>query len=115
MSRKPVSVSQVNSYLARLIAADSVLSDIAVTGEVSNLTEHRSGHVYFSLKDALAQVRAVMFRLNNRALKFIPQNGNHVIIVTAQVSLYEARGDYQLLVSQMELAGDGILHKKFWN
>jgi len=71
-----------------------------------------SGHLYFSLKDAAAQISAAMFRNRNRTLKFEPDNGMQVM-VRAQVSLYEARGNYQIIVEQMEEAGDGALRREF--
>jgi exodeoxyribonuclease VII large subunit len=82
-----------------------------VTGEISNLARPASGHVYFSLKDAQAQVRCAMFRSAGRALRFRPDNGQQVV-VRARVSLYEARGDFQLIVEHMEPAGDGLLLRR---
>jgi len=83
-----------------------------VEGEISNLASPSSGHIYFTLKDAEAQVRCAMFRGNTRLLGFRPENGGHVL-VKAQVSLYEPRGDYQLVVEYMEEAGDGALRRAF--
>ncbi len=110
LEQKVLKVSQVN-LLARKIL-ETNFPRILVSGEISNLVKPSSGHIYFSLKDESAQVRAVMFRQYNLGLKFTPQNGTQVI-VTAEVSLYEARGDYQLIVSRMELAGAGMLYAKF--
>jgi exodeoxyribonuclease VII large subunit len=110
LDQKILKVSQINLLAKKILEAN--FTNILVEGEISNFVKPSSGHIYFSLKDETAQVRAAMFRQNNSALKFIPQNGMHVI-VTAQVSLYEARGDYQLIVNRMELAGAGILHTKF--
>lgn len=109
-SRKVYTVSQINS-LARAVLEDA-LPAAWVTGEISNLSQPGSGHIYFSLKDASAQIRCAMFRSCRNNLKFQPKNGDHVI-VAGQVSIYEARGDYQLIVQSMELAGDGVLHEKF--
>lgn len=103
-------VSQINAATRMLL--ESNFSHVLIEGEISNLVEPSSGHIYFSLKDEVAQVRAVMFRNRKTALKFQPKNGAQVI-VTAQVSLYEPRGDYQLIIEKMELAGAGILHAKF--
>jgi len=83
-----------------------------VEGEISNFTVPQSGHWYFSLKDANAQVRCAMFRPHNRKLNFIPKDGTHVI-VKVRVSLYEGRGDFQLLAEHMEEAGQGKLQKEF--
>ncbi len=82
-----------------------------VTGEISNMARPASGHMYFSLKDAQAQVRCAMFRGAGRALRFRPDNGQQVV-VRARVSLYEARGDFQLIVEHMEPAGDGLLLRR---
>lgn len=107
---KVFKVSQINAAVRNILEAN--FAAIWLEGEISNLTIPSSGHMYFSLKDELAQVRAVMFRSRQAALQFQPENGAQVI-VAAQVSLYEPRGDYQLLVEQMNLAGAGMLHAKF--
>ncbi len=83
-----------------------------VQGEISNLALPSSGHCYFSLRDAEAQVRCAMFRSQNRSLGAMPQNGDQVL-VQAQVSLYEPRGDYQLIVEYLEPVGDGLLRRAF--
>ena len=80
-------------------------------GEISNLSQPSSGHWYFTLKDEQAQVRCAMFRGRNAAVSFTPKSGD-LIKVRAQVSLYEGRGDYQLIVEHMETAGFGILQKR---
>ncbi|MDX1433846.1 MAG: exodeoxyribonuclease VII large subunit, partial [Gammaproteobacteria bacterium] len=77
-----------------------------VEGEISNLARPRSGHIYFSLKDDNCQVRCAMFRTQNRALAFTPENGMQVLAL-ARVSLYPERGDFQLLVQYLEEAGAG--------
>lgn len=81
-------------------------------GELSNLARPSSGHWYFSLKDPQAQVRAAMFRNRNQLLRFRPEDGMQVL-VRARIGLYEARGEYQLLVEHMEEAGDGALRRAF--
>jgi len=83
-----------------------------VEGELSNLAQPASGHWYFTLKDAEAQVRCAMFRPQTRMIGFAPRNGDHVL-VRAQVSLYEPRGDFQLIVEFMEPAGYGALQQAF--
>ncbi|QJD30298.1 exodeoxyribonuclease VII large subunit [Methylococcus geothermalis] len=83
-----------------------------VEGEVSNVAAPASGHLYFTLKDAEAQVRCAMFRGSGRLLGFKPANGDHVL-ARAQVGLYEPRGDYQLIVDLLEEAGDGALQRAF--
>ncbi|WP_236757930.1 exodeoxyribonuclease VII large subunit, partial [Aeromonas cavernicola] len=83
-----------------------------LTGELSNLAMPSSGHWYFSLKDLSAQVRCAMFKGNNRRVVFRPQDGMQVL-VQARVSLYEPRGDYQLIIESMQPAGDGVLALRF--
>ena len=104
------SVSELNYQVRELIEEN--FPSIWVEGEISNLARPASGHIYFSLKDEAAQVRSAMFRTNNRTLKFKPENGMQ-ILARARVSLYETRGDYQLIVDYMEEAGDGLLRRKF--
>jgi exodeoxyribonuclease VII large subunit len=83
-----------------------------VEGEISNLATPASGHIYFSLKDEAAQVRCAMFRMKRNLLRFRPQNGQQVMI-RARVSLYEARGEFQLIAEHMEPAGEGALRLAF--
>jgi exodeoxyribonuclease VII large subunit len=102
-------VSQLNRETGALLG-EHFLS-IFVEGEISNLSIPASGHCYFTLKDANAQVRCAMFR-GQRRQSFKPENGKQVV-VKAQVSLYEPRGDYQLIVEYLEESGDGILRRAF--
>jgi exodeoxyribonuclease VII large subunit len=83
-----------------------------VEGEISNFAAPNSGHWYFSLKDASAQVRCAMFKPNNRRLGFTPKDGMHVML-KARVSLYEGRGDFQLIGEHMEEVGEGKLRQAF--
>jgi exodeoxyribonuclease VII large subunit len=83
-----------------------------VEGEISNLARPVSGHLYFSLKDATAQIRCAMFRPRSSYLRFRPSDGIRVL-VRARVSLYEARGEFQLIVEHMEEAGEGALLRAF--
>ena len=106
------SVSQLNRAAKNLLAQHFLT--LKVAGEISNLSAPSSGHIYFTLKDAQAQVRCAMFRSQMLRLSFKPANGQQ-IIATAQVSLYEPRGDYQLVVEQLEAAGDGLLRIAFEN
>jgi exodeoxyribonuclease VII large subunit len=103
-------VSRLNRAVRDILDVSFPL--IWVEGEISNLARPSSGHMYFSLKDEQAQVRCAMFRMRNRHLDFTPENGMHVL-ARAQISLYEARGDYQLIVEHMEEAGDGALRRAF--
>jgi len=109
-ARSVFSVSELNSAVKNLL--ESEFAWIWVEGEISNLATPASGHIYFTLKDAGAQVRCAMFRGRNRELKFRPENGSQVV-VRCKVSLYEVRGDYQLIVDRMEEAGAGALQRKF--
>ena len=109
-ARYVFSVSQLNRETRLLLNEHFGLA--WVQGEISNLAVPTSGHFYFSLRDEAAQVRCAMFRSQNRILTFQPQNGDQVL-VRAQVSLYEPRGDYQLVVDYMEQAGDGALRRAF--
>ena len=104
------SVSRLNLE-ARLLLEQG-FPRIWLEGELSNVTRPSSGHLYFTLKDARAQIRAAMFRTRNQAIRFRPEEGLQVL-VRARVSLYEPRGDYQLIVEHMEEAGDGALRRAF--
>jgi exodeoxyribonuclease VII large subunit len=103
-------VSRLNRETRFLL--NDCFGSIWIEGEISNLSTPSSGHVYFSLKDAEAQIRCAMFRTQSRSLNFKPENGDHVLI-KAQVSLYEPRGDFQLIVEYMEETGDGLLLRAF--
>lgn len=103
-------VSQLNGE-ARLLL-EEVFKTMWITGEISNLSRPSSGHLYFSLKDEFAQVRCAFFRNSHRSMQFTPENGQQVLL-QAQVSLYEPRGDYQLIVKHLQLAGDGALQLAF--
>ncbi|MEW8063805.1 MAG: exodeoxyribonuclease VII large subunit, partial [Candidatus Thiodiazotropha sp.] len=85
---------------------------IWISGEISNLAQPASGHIYFSLKDEIAQVRCAMFRMKRQRLRFQPENGQQVML-RAKVSLYEARGEFQLIAEHMEPAGEGALRLAF--
>ncbi|MFU8790450.1 MAG: exodeoxyribonuclease VII large subunit [Methylobacter sp.] len=108
--RNIITVTQLNRATSQLLA-EHFLS-VLVEGELSNIAQPSSGHIYFTLKDANAQVRCAMFRTQQRRLGFKPENGKQVV-VKAQVSLYEPRGDYQLIVEQIEEAGNGALRRAF--
>ena len=105
-----LSVSQLNRQSKELL--ETYLHNVQVTGEISNLSRPASGHWYFTLKDQRAQVRCAMFKGRTQYLKFIPKEGEQVV-VTASVGLYEQRGDYQLIVNNMQSAGEGALKQAF--
>lgn len=104
------SVAELNQMIRSLL--EDAFPPIWVEGEISNFSCPSSGHWYFTLKDSTAQVKCAMFQGKNRLLGFQPKNGNHVIL-RAKISLYEPRGDYQLIVDFIEEAGDGALRRAF--
>ena len=104
-----MSVGELNAFLKNMFDSNRVLSAVSVSGEISNLVCHRSGHLYFSLKDAEGQIRAVMFRSSALALKFAPENGMKVT-VRGSVSIYVRDGSYQIYVSAMQPDGIGSLY-----
>jgi exodeoxyribonuclease VII large subunit len=105
-SRDVFTVSRLNREARCVLEGSFPL--LWVEGEISNLSRPASGHLYFSLKDPAAQVRCAMFRSKRLLLRFNPAVGQHVLI-RASVSLYESRGEFQLVVEQMEPAGEGAL------
>ena len=110
LERDVYSVSRLNREARGLLEGGFTL--LWIEGEISNLARPASGHLYFSLKDADAQVRCAMFRMRSRGLRFTPENGMQVLL-RVRVSLYEARGEFQLLVEHMEPAGEGALRQAF--
>lgn len=109
-NRTVLSVSELNRSVATMLETE--FSWVWVEGEISNLSRPASGHIYFSLKDSGAQIRCAMFKGRMRDLKFKPENGMNIVI-RGKVSLYEARGDYQIIVDKMDEAGDGLLQQQF--
>ncbi|MCW8934555.1 MAG: exodeoxyribonuclease VII large subunit [Gammaproteobacteria bacterium] len=108
--RTVYSVSELNRTIRGLLESQFPL--LWIEGEISNLAEPASGHIYFTLKDAKAQVRCAMFKGRKQLLRFKPQNGQQILI-RAKVGLYEARGEFQLVAEHMEEAGDGALRREF--
>ncbi len=106
----PLTVSQLNRR-ARL-TIEQTFAQVWVIGELSNFARPRSGHWYFTLKDDQAQVRCAMFANRNRAVQLQPRDG-HLVMVRGRVSLYEGRGDFQIIVEHMEAAGEGALRQAF--
>ena len=109
-SQTVYTVSRLNREIRALL--EQGFASLVLTGEISNFIAPASGHWYFSLKDDKAQIKAAMWRGNNRNQSYRPINGAQVT-VKARVSLYEPRGDYQLIVEHMEPAGEGQLKQEF--
>jgi exodeoxyribonuclease VII large subunit len=110
--RPALTVSALTDRISRILQGDPDLSDITVTGELSNFIHHVSGHMYFTLKDKTSSIKGVMFRTWNRRLPFVPENGQHVY-VRGDVVVYKKGGNYQLNVYGMEPAGQGALALAF--
>lgn len=107
-----LSVSQLNQYIRMRLEQDDVLQQICVSGELSNVTLHRSGHIYLKLKDDQSVISGVMFRFNAARLDFVPKEGQRVIVYGC-ISVYEPSGSYQIKISVMKLDGQGQLYAAF--
>ncbi|WP_318388837.1 exodeoxyribonuclease VII large subunit [Enterobacter sp.] len=103
-------VSRLNQTVRQLLEHE--MGQVWISGEISNFTQPASGHWYFTLKDDTAQIRGAMFRNSNRRVTFRPQHGQQVL-VRASITLYEPRGDYQIIVESMQPAGEGLLQQKY--
>jgi exodeoxyribonuclease VII large subunit len=112
MKRKVVSVSKVNYYVARLLEEDYILSDLWISGEISNCKYHQSGHIYFTLKDEKAALNCVMFQRDAQTVDFLLEDGLKVTL-RAGLTLYEKTGSYQAYVKTIEREGLGDLYEKF--
>ncbi len=108
--RDVYSVSRLNREVRMLL--EHGMPQVWIEAEISNLSRPASGHWYFSLKDRDAQVRCAMFRQKTLGLKFTPRDGT-LVLARARVGLYEPRGDYQLIVENLEEAGAGALRREF--
>jgi exodeoxyribonuclease VII large subunit len=110
-TRREILTPSSLNRLARDLIEDA-LPLVWIEGELSNVSRPASGHLYFTLKDSAAQVRCAMFKPRSTWLRFRPADGAHVL-ARARVSLYEARGEFQLIVEHMEEAGEGALRRAF--
>jgi exodeoxyribonuclease VII large subunit len=106
------SVTDLTRYVRELLEGDDLLQDLWVEGEVSNFSRPASGHIYFTLKDASASLRCVMWRSNVLQQKFLPRDGN-AVRVHGNINIYEAGGQYQLYADIIRLAGEGALYQEF--
>ncbi|MGL4830439.1 MAG: exodeoxyribonuclease VII large subunit [Vibrio sp.] len=109
-NRNIYTVSRLNSEVRLLLETE--MGIVWLVGEISNFSAPVSGHWYLTLKDSQAQVKCAMFKGNNRLVNFKPQNGQQVL-VKARLSLYEPRGDYQIILESMQPEGDGRLQQQF--
>ena len=107
---KPISVSSLNAQIKSLL--ETTFIKVHVEGEISNLTYHNSGHIYFSVKDSNSTISCVMFRGNAKYLKFQLEVGQKIVI-TGNITVYAPRGNYQLLCSKIEPSGQGALALAF--
>ena len=112
MAEKILSITQLNEYIRCMMDSDSLLSGVAVSGEISNYKLYPSGHHYFTLKDDNASLKCVMFKGNAFRLRFRPENGMK-IIAFGRISVYPRDGAYQLYCTALTLGGVGDLHAAF--
>ncbi len=110
LQEKILSVHELNQLGKQLL--EDVFPQIWVSGEISNFYAAASGHWYFTLKDEQAQIKCACFRGSHRLFKFTAENGMQVL-VRGKLTIYEQRGDYQLIIEQMELAGEGLLLQQY--
>ncbi len=106
------SVSDLNAYIKELVAIDYRLQELQVIGEVSNFSQAKSGHVYFTLKDESSQIRCVMWASMAKRSTFLPTDGD-AVVAQGRISVYESMGTYQLYVEWLEPAGRGDLARAF--
>ena len=106
------SVGDLNSHIKHVLAADPILSDVAVAGEISNFKLHGSGHCYFSLKDESAQIRCCLWKRSVPHLRFRPADGDRVI-ATGSIDFYGARGEASFIVRELHFAGQGAQFEAF--
>lgn len=111
-SRRIATVTQINNYIKALLDQVPVLQNIWIKGEISNFKFHSSGHIYMTLKDSGAVLKAVMFKNAVMSLKFKPEDGMKVL-ARGRLSVYESGGQYQLYVEEMEAEGQGDLYAQF--
>lgn len=112
MEAKVATVSQINSYVKKILDHNIVLNNVWIKGEISNFKHHYSGHLYITLKDEGAVLKAVMFRGSAQSLAFEPSDGMKVL-ARGRISVYEAGGSYQLYIEEMMPDGVGELYTAY--
>lgn len=112
MQKEALTVTQLNFQIKNLLEGQAFLQGLKLKGEISNFTAHRSGHLYFALKDENSQVRAIMFQGHANALNFKPKDGDKVTI-TGNISVYQPQGTYSIQVTSMQIDGAGELYLKY--
>lgn len=112
MNEKYLTVSTINRYIKYKLDTDENLQNVLIKGEISNFKAHATGHLYFSIKDETSKINAIMFNGNAKNLKFNPVDGTKVLI-KGRISVYEATGNYQIYVTDMQEDGVGNLYIAF--
>ena len=113
VSPRVFTISAVNTYIRQKLEADFTLQDLWLEGEVSNWKRAASGHIYFTLKDARANIRCVIWRSQAERLLYMPRSEGEALLAHGHVSVYEAGGNYQFYVDDLEPAGRGALYAEF--
>ncbi len=112
MAIKPITVSQLNKYISRILQTDPILGNVSVTGEISNIKYHSTGHVYFTLKDAGSKISCFMSSRVVKNIRYQLTDGMEIVIA-GYISIYEKGGYYSLNVRDVEVFGEGALHMAF--
>lgn len=108
-----LSVSAINAYIRHKLEADLTLQNLWLEGEISNWKAATSGHIYFTLKDAAASLRCVIWRSQASQLFYLPQREGEAVLAHGRISVYEAGGNYQFYVDDLQPAGQGALYAQF--
>jgi exodeoxyribonuclease VII large subunit len=106
-------VSQINAYIRQKLEADFTLQNVWLEGEISNWNRASSGHIYFTLKDPGSSIRCVIWRSQTASLGYMPQRDGEAVLAHGRISVYEAGGNYQFYVDDMEPVGQGSLYAQF--
>jgi len=112
-SPQVLTVSAITAYIRRILEADFTLQDLWLSGEISNWKQAASGHVYFTLKDDQASIRCVIWRSQVNRLLYLPRQDGEAVLAHGRISVYEAGGNYQFYVDDLEPAGQGALYAEF--